>query len=302
MIDIELAGIPAHAWSKDTTQQLLGSSYWVRDISPDTAAMKDLRSFRLSALSLRRDLVPEAVDMFIPEPLDVAVPPKQGLVYPVECSPARSSPECSPVVEPYEPEAKSQTDAIATELAAALASLSTDTCQSQACDNTHATASEALELPDQLVVAMAGLSTGSQSPQVDGSVQNVDPEASSQVESPSQTVVDIVSAPSLSTPPPDRLQSRVTLAVRVYSRRCRSLASDGAATTMELASLQGLTTPQAQFMNRIKQAVGTILPVPKMSKRRHKGMSLGHTPDEAGELRGLQLKQSRLPQPSQGRQ
>ncbi|GJN13350.1 hypothetical protein PR202_gb00044 [Eleusine coracana subsp. coracana] len=86
LIDVELKGIPAHAWSQSTAQQLIGSACWVCSLSPETVAMRDLCSFRLSALCFRRELVPGTVDLFIPEPPDVTAPPKQGLIYPVPVS------------------------------------------------------------------------------------------------------------------------------------------------------------------------------------------------------------------------
>jgi hypothetical protein len=87
-IQVELHGIPAHAWERSTAQQLLGSSScWVQELHADTEARRDLSVFCLSAWCRRPDLIPSAMDLFIPDPA-VAVPAqppeKKGLTYPIE--------------------------------------------------------------------------------------------------------------------------------------------------------------------------------------------------------------------------
>lgn len=68
-------------------------------------ARRDLRSFRLQAWCLRRDLVPTAIDLLIPEPTEVEAerpPVKRGLVYPVEvtASPSMLSADGGPLPSP----------------------------------------------------------------------------------------------------------------------------------------------------------------------------------------------------------
>lgn len=87
LVDIELHGVPAHAWELATAQHLLRGVCWVCSLHPETAARRDLTSFRLTAWCLRRDLVPSAVDLFIPEPpvQENELPPlKRGLAYPID--------------------------------------------------------------------------------------------------------------------------------------------------------------------------------------------------------------------------
>lgn len=85
-VEGELLGVPAHAWELATAQKLLGGSSWVQALHPDTAAKRDMSSFKFSAWCVRPELIPPVVDLIIPEPTDalVEVPPrKRGLVYPI---------------------------------------------------------------------------------------------------------------------------------------------------------------------------------------------------------------------------
>lgn len=85
-VEGEITGVPAHAWELATAQQLLGRSCWVQSLHPDTAARRDLSSFRFSAWRLRAEDIPPVVDLIVPEPNDAmaeAPPQKRGLVYPV---------------------------------------------------------------------------------------------------------------------------------------------------------------------------------------------------------------------------
>jgi hypothetical protein len=85
-IHVELRDIPAHAWSKSTVQQLLGPACWVQSVQVATQSRRELLVFRLLVWCRRSDLLPPAVDLFIPEPA-VAVldhsSEKPGLTYPV---------------------------------------------------------------------------------------------------------------------------------------------------------------------------------------------------------------------------
>ncbi|GJN28729.1 hypothetical protein PR202_gb16887 [Eleusine coracana subsp. coracana] len=93
-IDVELWGVPAHAWELTTAQQLLNGWCWVRSRHPDTLARHDL-SFRLSAWCMRQELIPTAIDLLIAEPTDAEIeapPLKRGLVYPIDATVVRSLP------------------------------------------------------------------------------------------------------------------------------------------------------------------------------------------------------------------
>jgi hypothetical protein len=107
-VELEIRGIPAHAWSKSTTQQLLGPLSWVQSVLPVTEARSDLADFRLSAWCRRPDLIPPIVNMFIPEPAAVVQGQpldKAGITYPismrvVQSSHAGSGALSSPAVQP----------------------------------------------------------------------------------------------------------------------------------------------------------------------------------------------------------
>jgi hypothetical protein len=45
LVDVELCGIPAHAWSKSTVDKMLGESCWISELSSETVAKCDLSSF-----------------------------------------------------------------------------------------------------------------------------------------------------------------------------------------------------------------------------------------------------------------
>jgi hypothetical protein len=69
-IHVELRGIPAHAWSKSTMQQLLGPACWVQLVQPTTQSRQVLP---VSVWCRRPNLLPPTIDLFIPE-LAVADP------------------------------------------------------------------------------------------------------------------------------------------------------------------------------------------------------------------------------------
>jgi hypothetical protein len=88
-VDVELRGIPAHAWDKETVQQLLNGSCWIGSLHLGKTAKRDLSVFRAEAWCSCLDAVPTVVDLLIPEalPPEAESPPlKPGLVYPIAIS------------------------------------------------------------------------------------------------------------------------------------------------------------------------------------------------------------------------
>jgi hypothetical protein len=73
---------------------------WVQELHADTAAHQDLSVFQLSAWCRRSDLIPPAVDLFVPDPVATDQGPlfeKEGLLYPNRLwVAAGSSGWCSP--------------------------------------------------------------------------------------------------------------------------------------------------------------------------------------------------------------
>jgi hypothetical protein len=63
LLDVELRGIPAHAWSRSTAERILGESCWVADVLPSTMAKQDLSSYKLKAWSFAPDRLPQAMEL-----------------------------------------------------------------------------------------------------------------------------------------------------------------------------------------------------------------------------------------------
>ncbi|KAG2631088.1 hypothetical protein PVAP13_3KG572150 [Panicum virgatum] len=83
--EIELLGIPAHAWDLETASQILGSCCVPCGIHPDTAVQRDV--FRLAVHCSDPSSVPPAIDLVIPEPAMAFVDGDQSqhaLSYPVQ--------------------------------------------------------------------------------------------------------------------------------------------------------------------------------------------------------------------------
>ncbi|KAF0934864.1 hypothetical protein E2562_028868 [Oryza meyeriana var. granulata] len=85
LVDVDIRGVPPHAWDIATAQHLLDDACWIRDVHPGTANRRDC--FRLSAWCADPGLVPPALDLLIVEPpvdVDEVPPVKRALSYPVE--------------------------------------------------------------------------------------------------------------------------------------------------------------------------------------------------------------------------
>jgi hypothetical protein len=57
LVDVEIRGIPVHAWERSTVEQPLRDSCWVQELCPETMAKQDLSSFQLRAWSLASDRI-----------------------------------------------------------------------------------------------------------------------------------------------------------------------------------------------------------------------------------------------------
>jgi hypothetical protein len=68
LVDVELEGIPAHAWELETVEHLLDEWCWASELHPNTANRRDYSSFRLRAWSVQPELVPTAMELAIVEP------------------------------------------------------------------------------------------------------------------------------------------------------------------------------------------------------------------------------------------
>lgn len=106
LVDIELRGIPAHAWELETAEHLLDEWVWVRELHPDTLARRDYSVFRLSAWCVNPELLPAVMDLSIVEApvLEEESPPvKRTLDYPVSIVSRQPVPPPPPTVDPPPP-------------------------------------------------------------------------------------------------------------------------------------------------------------------------------------------------------
>lgn len=83
-VDVELRGIPAHAWDLETVSQLLSDCCVPCDVHPETAVQREV--FRVTTWSSTPWCIPPVIDLVIPEPeVDGRHDPlaRHTLVYPV---------------------------------------------------------------------------------------------------------------------------------------------------------------------------------------------------------------------------
>lgn len=87
LVDVELRGIPAHAWELETAEHLMDEWGWVRELHPDTVDRRDYSSFRFKAWCSQPELIPGEMDLIIVEPpvIEDEVPPlKRALKYEIK--------------------------------------------------------------------------------------------------------------------------------------------------------------------------------------------------------------------------
>jgi len=87
LVEVELRGIPAHAWEVGTAEQLLNRYCGIGGVHPDSAWRRDV--FRVAAWSSSPDHIPAGIDLEIVEPVVAGDDPETGkrsLVYPVDVS------------------------------------------------------------------------------------------------------------------------------------------------------------------------------------------------------------------------
>lgn len=88
LVDVELRGLPVHAWEVSTAEQLLNPYGWVEQIHAATRNREDFSVFQLKAWC-NPELIPCSRDLVIVEPPVVAMESptvKRALVYPVQIS------------------------------------------------------------------------------------------------------------------------------------------------------------------------------------------------------------------------
>jgi hypothetical protein len=68
MVEVEIRGIPKHAWFRSTTKNILRDSCWISEVHPDTLQKKDYSSFRVSAWCFDPGRLHRDMDLHIVEP------------------------------------------------------------------------------------------------------------------------------------------------------------------------------------------------------------------------------------------
>ncbi|XBJ20347.1 hypothetical protein VPH35_011188 [Triticum aestivum] len=67
-VSLVLEGVPPHAWDREVTEDLLGSSCLVDMVAPETSVRQDLSAFKLSAWTTEPDAIPSLRWLAIPKP------------------------------------------------------------------------------------------------------------------------------------------------------------------------------------------------------------------------------------------
>lgn len=89
-VDLMIEGVPSHAWSSATANELLGSSCLIESLAPEMESREDLSLFKLRAWCVDPDEIPMSQRLWVPEPPDRAAGPaacrssfRQLLDYPI---------------------------------------------------------------------------------------------------------------------------------------------------------------------------------------------------------------------------
>ncbi|KAM0920061.1 hypothetical protein ACQ4PT_007726 [Festuca glaucescens] len=73
-VDLDIVGIPAHAWLRSTASSVLSNSCCIDSIADETILRHDLRCFRLSAWTANPGLIPAARTLAIPDEVPLGAP------------------------------------------------------------------------------------------------------------------------------------------------------------------------------------------------------------------------------------
>lgn len=68
-VQVELQGIPLHAWNATTTSDLLRPWCLLESIDPDTLAQTDLTTLKVTARTTRPEFIPKHRTLVVPEPV-----------------------------------------------------------------------------------------------------------------------------------------------------------------------------------------------------------------------------------------
>lgn len=81
-VNVEIEGIPAHAWSLAAVESILTPTGWVERLAPVTRTRADMALFRLTAWCSDPSAIPCALDFHVVEPDEA--PPPQDMAAPAD--------------------------------------------------------------------------------------------------------------------------------------------------------------------------------------------------------------------------
>jgi hypothetical protein len=85
LVELELRGLPVHAWETSVVQQLINPHACISQVLPDTLDIQSLEVFRCLAWCCDPERIPSMKDLWITEPDQAsAAEGKKALVYPVQ--------------------------------------------------------------------------------------------------------------------------------------------------------------------------------------------------------------------------
>lgn len=71
LVELEIGGIPVHAWETSTMERLLSPFVWIHQVHQDTMALQYLSCFKYSVWCTNPSYIPAARDLWIVEPVQV---------------------------------------------------------------------------------------------------------------------------------------------------------------------------------------------------------------------------------------
>lgn len=66
LVNIDMVGIPDHAWCRASAETLLSPFCDIIEVSPETETMADMAVFRLSTWTLNPDAIPRLSELLLP--------------------------------------------------------------------------------------------------------------------------------------------------------------------------------------------------------------------------------------------
>jgi hypothetical protein len=79
LLEVELDGIPVHAWEVPTVESLLSPFAWIESVHEDTLQLRNLSSFCCSIWCLDPVSIPPARDLWVVEPLQLGIREGSGV-------------------------------------------------------------------------------------------------------------------------------------------------------------------------------------------------------------------------------